>query len=401
MLVVLFINLIGYTEPGIMSKPTLSLTGNLLLSILLLPLFVEAQNFTVETIALLPLETNESSGVIFLNDKLITHNDSAGEAILYEVDPDSGTLIRQLVVENASNVDWEDLCFDQQYIYIGDFGNNSGDRTDLKIYRVSLQEYFQSSNDTVSADTIRFAYSDQESFEPGNKHNFDAEALISFEDSLYIFTKNRGDFHSNIYSVPKIPGDYQIKRVGRINSNGLITGGVHNPLSQEIMLTGYTLTEPFLLRLSQFSGREFTEGEMHRLTFQVDGSYQIEAIEAINEKDYYITSETNKLGEATLYRVNTDFVVSTQNPFTTDIQYFPNPVNKLLNIRGLQNPGEISLALFNTMGKQAFYHTAVARTGDETIKFNLDGVPAGIYLMHLTAQSIDISRKLIIGQSGF
>ncbi len=401
MLVVLFINLIGYTEPGIMSKPTLSLTGNLLLSILLLPLFVEAQNFTVETIALLPLETNESSGVIFLNDKLITHNDSAGEAILYEVDPDSGTLIRQLVVENASNVDWEDLCFDQQYIYIGDFGNNSGDRTDLKIYRVSLQEYFQSSNDTVSADTIRFAYSDQESFEPGNKHNFDAEALISFEDSLYIFTKNRGDFHSNIYSVPKIPGDYKIKRVGRINSNGLITGGVHNPLSQEIMLTGYTLTEPFLLRLSQFSGREFAEGEMHRLTFQVDGSYQIEAIEAINEKDYYITSETNKLGEATLYRVNTDFVVSTQNPFTADIQYFPNPVNKLLNIRGLQNPGEISLALFNTMGKQAFYHTAVTRTEDETIKFNLDGVPAGIYLMHLTAQSIDISRKLIIRQSGF
>ena len=384
-----------------MSKPTLSLTGNLLLSILLLPLFVEAQNFTVETIALLPLETNESSGVIFLNDKLITHNDSAGEAILYEVDPDSGTLIRQLVVENASNVDWEDLCFDQQYIYIGDFGNNSGDRTDLKIYRVSLQEYFQSSNDTVSADTIRFAYSDQESFEPGNKHNFDAEALISFEDSLYIFTKNRGDFHSNIYSVPKIPGDYQIKRVGRINSNGLITGGVHNPLSQEIMLTGYTLTEPFLLRLSQFSGREFTEGEMHRLTFQVDGSYQIEAIEAINEKDYYITSETNKLGEATLYRVNTDFVVSTQNPFTADIQYFPNPVNKLLNIRGLQNPGEISLALFNTMGKQAFYHTAVTRTGDETMKINLDGVPAGIYLMHLTSQRIDISRKLIIGHTGF
>jgi len=384
-----------------MHKPSTSFFEMLFLSLLLFPIYVEAQDFTVETIALLPLETNESSGVIFLNDKLITHNDSAGEAILYEVDPDSGTLIRELVVENASNVDWEDLCFDQQYIYIGDFGNNSGDRTDLKIYRVSLQEYFQSSNDTVSADTIRFAYSDQESFEPGNKHNFDAEAIISFEDSLYIFTKNRGDFHSNIYSIPKTPGDYQIKRVGRINSNGLITGGVYNPLSQEIMLTGYTLTEPFLLRLSQFNGREFTSGELNRLTFQVAGSYQIEAIEAINDMDYYITSETNDLGEATLFRINTDFIVRAKNPPTLDIQYFPNPVSRFLKIRGIQNPGEISLALFNTMGKQAFYHTAVTRTGDETMKINLDGVPAGIYLMHLTSQRIDISRKLIIGNTGF
>ena len=382
-----------------MLKPTISLFGILCLS--LFPLFVVAQNFTVETIALLPLETNESSGVIFLNDKLITHNDSAGEAILYEVDPNSGTLISKLVVENASNIDWEDICFDQQYIYIGDIGNNSGDRTDLKIYRVSLQEYFQSSNDTISADTIRFAYSDQGSFEPGNTHNFDAEAIISFEDSLYIFTKNRGDFHSNIYSIPKSPGDYQIKRVGRINSNGLITGGVHNLLSQEIMLTGYTLTEPFLLRISDFTENDFSNGQIDRLTFQVQGSFQIEAIEAINNKDYYITSETNKLGEATLMRVNTDFVVGTKNPFTSDIRIFPNPVTRLLEISGLQNPGETGMSLINTMGKQVFYHKTVTTIPYESIKYDLTEVPGGFYLMRFTTQGVEISHKLIIGQTGF
>ena len=375
--------------------------GTLCLSLLLLPVYVEAQNFTVETIALLPLETKESSGLIFLNDKIITHNDSGGEAILYEVDPDSGELIRELIVENASNGDWEDLCIDQQYIYIGDIGNNNGDRTDLKIYRISLLEYFQSSNDTVSADTIRFSYQDQVNFDSNPQTNFDAAALISMEDSLYIFTKNRGDFYTNIYSIPKTPGDYQIKRVGRINSMGLITGGVHNPLSQEIMLTGYILTEPFLLRISDFTGNDFTSARIDRMTYQVAGSYQIEAIEAINDMDYYITSETNTLGDATLFRINTDFVLSAKIPPTLDIQYFPNPVTRLLEISGLQNPGETGMSLINTMGKQVFHHNTVTTIPYESIKYDLTGVPGGFYLMRFTAQGVDISRKLIIGQTGF
>jgi len=196
------------------------------LLLLFLPFGLSAQKFTIEPTASLPPETSESSGVIFLNDVIITHNDSGGEAILYEVDPNNGELIRELVVDDASNVDWEDLCIDQQYIYIGDIGNNNGDRTDLKIYRISLLDYFQSSNDTVSVDTIRYAYEDQVNFEPDPLTNFDAEALISFDDSLYLFTKNREDFHTNIYSLPKTPGDYQAHRVGRINAAGLITGGL-------------------------------------------------------------------------------------------------------------------------------------------------------------------------------
>jgi len=74
------------------------------------------------------------------------------------------------------------------YIYIGDFGNNAGTRTDLKVYRVDISDYF--TNDTVNAEIIHFTYADQTNF--SNQiyaHNFDAEALISIGDSLYIFTK--------------------------------------------------------------------------------------------------------------------------------------------------------------------------------------------------------------------
>ena len=167
------------------------------------------------------------------------------------------------------------------------------------------------------------------------------------------------------------------------------------------MLTGYILTEPFLLRISDFTGNDFTSARIDRMTYQVAGSYQIEAIEAINDMDYYITSETNILGEATLMRVNTDLVVGTKNPFTSDIRIFPNPVTRLLEISGLQNPGETGMSLINTMGKQVFYHKTVTTIPYESIKYDLTGVPGGFYLMRFTAQGVDISCKLIIGQTGF
>ncbi len=279
-------------------------TGIALLSSLLLSVGTFAQNFALATIALLPLETDQSSGIILLNDLLVTHNDGAGGPMLYEIDPDDGSLTRQITVEDASNVDWEDICVDQQFIYIADFGNNSGDRTDLRIYRVSLQEYAQTIDNTVSVDTIEFSYSDQVSFIPGNQHNFDAEALISFGDSLYIFTKNRVDFQTNIYSLPKTPGVYQAPRVGNIDVQGLISGGEYNSLSQEIMLTGYRSGVPFLLRVSNFTGTDFSNGQIEKSTFQVSGSTQIEAIAAINDQDYFITSETSSDGDATLFRAN-------------------------------------------------------------------------------------------------
>ena len=182
-----------------MSSPAEIRSALLILLVSLFCLHLKAQRFSVEALVSLPDQVNESSGIIFLNDRLISHNDSGGEPILYEIDTENGSLVRELVVKDASNVDWEDLTFDQQYIYIADIGNNNGDRKDLRIYRILLANYFQTTDNTLEADTINFSYEDQSDFDSNLQTNFDGEAIISFEDSLYIFTKNWGDFHSNIY----------------------------------------------------------------------------------------------------------------------------------------------------------------------------------------------------------
>ena len=98
-------------------------------SCLIIVYAVWGQNITSTT--LLSDTLNETSGLALVQGRLITHNDKGGEPKLYELDTLNGQLLRTVIVENATNVDWEDLCTDADHLYIGDMGNNDGDRTDL------------------------------------------------------------------------------------------------------------------------------------------------------------------------------------------------------------------------------------------------------------------------------
>ena len=63
----------------------------------------------IQKIARLPEIVTESSGLIFYNDSLfITHNDSGDKPVLYVVNF-KGKLVHQVVINNANNMDWEDI----------------------------------------------------------------------------------------------------------------------------------------------------------------------------------------------------------------------------------------------------------------------------------------------------
>ncbi len=144
--------------------------------VIIFPSLIYGQKITL--ITALADSIKETSGLIYLNQKLITHNDSEGRPALYEIDSVSGSIIRTVAISNATNIDWEDICHDSTYLYIGDFGND-GSRTDLKIYRLPISSYLTTLNDTVTVDTIQFNYSDQTDFTPNQfSTNFDAEDLV-------------------------------------------------------------------------------------------------------------------------------------------------------------------------------------------------------------------------------
>lgn len=301
--------------------------------VVIIPMVVSGQQVIVLTT--LQDSIRETSGLIYLNQKFITHNDSEGRPALYELDSITGNVTRTVAVSNATNIDWEDIDCDSTYLYIGDFGND-GSRRDLKIYRLPISGYLTTDNDTVMADTIHFSYSDQTDFTPAAfSTNFDAEALISYNDSLYIFTKNWGDSWTNIYALPKTPGTYQASRVDSIYAQGLVTGATFNPASQKILLVGYTLVSPFIIEISNFTSNEFSNGTIKRYVIPppTDFSFQMEGITFLNENQYYITAEKFGNLKSGLYRLDADYISGLESEKEMADLIYPNPASDVIHVK--------------------------------------------------------------------
>ena len=322
------------------------------IQVLGIPLIAAGQSIHLTALSILEDDVKETSGLIWVQDRLVTHNDSGDDPILYELNPETGTILRKVVVGDAEHLDWEDVCMDTAYIYIGDIGNNSGSRKDLVIYKISISEYLTTKNDTVSSKKIRFQYGDQIDFQPSQfQTNFDAEALVSFGDSLYIFTKNWGNQQSNIYALPKDPGDYAPLPKDSLFSDGLVTAAVVNPYTNTLVLTGYGLNNPFVIEISSLDSDDFPTGYFQKYLLTVDGSTQIEGITFQNEHNYYISAEGNFFGPAVLYDL--------QFPLTNidikkdpSLKIFPNPVKDQLNI---SSDEMIRATIFSSNGVKLVY----------------------------------------------
>lgn len=265
-----------------------------------LPILCHAQ--TIKSVTPLSSSVKETSGIIYLNGKLITHNDSGGKPILYEIDTQTGEVLREVLIQNAKNVDWEDLTNDENYIYIADTGNNRGSRKNLKIYRVLISAFLDERLDSIKAETISIKYADQLNFKKSNhKTNFDAEALISINDSLYIFSKNWLNGWTNVYAAPKKPGTYSLAKIDSLNALGLVTGATYNQKTNTVMLSGYGVSSNFLLEISAFKGSEFSKGKVNRIEISPEGSKQVEGIIHISPTTYYLTAEKSNTPNAILY----------------------------------------------------------------------------------------------------
>jgi len=328
---------------------------------------------TTSVVTTLQTPLIESSGLIYLNGQLITHNDSQGEAALFEIDTITGQHSRKVIVENATNVDWEDITSDQNFIYIGDFGNNDGNRTNLKIYRILISDYLTTLNDTVQADEILFSYADQVDFNPGQfATNFDAEGMIAFNDSIYIFTKNWGDYQSNVYQVSNEPGFYVLPKIDSLNVQGLVTGATYDSTSQTLVLCGYQASA-FTYSVSGITPPFFSVGNAQKSNLTVQNSFQIEGITSVGNQ-YYLSAEQNVLGAAALYRFTevSSLDVSKVNSKKI-VELYPNPVVDWLKID--TEIKELQVIVYDMLGQ------TVLSSKNRTI--NLSTLKNGTYLINV------------------
>ncbi|HBE41823.1 MAG TPA: hypothetical protein DDW27_11585 [Bacteroidales bacterium] len=336
----------------------------------------------------LDAEISETSGLIFRDNMFWTHNDNT-DINLYALDTLYGKVIRPYPLTGLTNTDWEEITQDENYIYIGDFGNNSGNRTDLKVYRVARQSI---PGNTLQFDSICFSYPEQVDFDSESyDSDFDCEAFIVSGDSLYLFTKCWASNTTTLYSVPKSPGTWDAKMRSSLNVNGLITGAVYIGEKRVIVLTGYSeKLKPFLYMLYDFTGTGFFDGNKRKIDLLLP-YHQVEAITTTSGTRFFITNEAfsyepliknrQKIHLVDLRSFLGDYL-GLSVPVPDNLNSFiisPNPTNEYILVQSLPELIPADYFLINISGQ-------IVKSGElesDSSVVNLSDLSSGIYFLRI------------------
>lgn len=250
----------------------------------------------------------ETSGLALSDGQLLTHNDRGGDNVLYAIDTIDGSVARKVRITGAVNVDWEDLAMGDSLLFIGDMGNNNGDRTDLRIYTVERGCVVSGAAECPVRDTIRFHFPEQTDFTHGKEHNFDCEAIAYHIGSIYLFTKHRTDANTVAYRLPAIGGDHPAERLGTFAAGGRITGAdifTDSDGRTVAALVGYNKKAAcFLWLLDGTPDSGFLDGQRTR---HLLGPYrelgQMEAVVDDGTGGLFLSSEKTKDVPPMLYRL--------------------------------------------------------------------------------------------------
>jgi len=249
---------------------------------------------------------NETSGLVFYQNKyLITHNDGGNESELFVLDT-LGNLIKKINLIDTRNKDWEDLTQDNKGdLYVGDFGNNFNKRKKNQIYIVKNGFIYK---DKVETEKITFWYEDQHNFPPQKENlNFDCEAFFYKDGFLYLLTKCRSKPFtgiSKVYRIPAQKGKHKAKLVGQFQFCSTawqfcsVTSADYDFKSNTLSV----LTYGRLYVVSNIKNNEFWNGTIKK--YNIEKLKQREALAYVSPGQWFMTDEFRKgFGGGNLYKL--------------------------------------------------------------------------------------------------
>lgn len=194
---------------------------------------------------ILPEKIDEISGLEYVDDGFYGFNDSGGEPEIYKfITSDTAEIIQTIRLSNAKNIDWEEMAMSEEYIFVGDFGNNRGNRDDLKVYYFQKNKLNQNPDQEVMVDSMGFFYPEQDTFDvQAHNHDFDMEAMVYFHDKLHLFTKSWNSMRTKHYTLDIVHGKQPAWLVEEYDLNFIITGADLFKLNEKysrLGLVGYT-----------------------------------------------------------------------------------------------------------------------------------------------------------------
>ena len=343
----------------------------------------------------------ESSGIIYDNGYIYTHNDSGNPSKIYKIDANNGDLIQTINITNFPNDDWEEITADNDFIYIADTGNNLGTRTNLRILKISKSQFINniSTSVDVSAEAINFSYADQTSFPSNQLNNFDCESMISLGNFLYLFTKNRGNGQTKVYKLSKIPATYSLSIHSSYNVGGLLTGATINATNNEIALVGYmppNAINSFIYYLNDFTSDQFFSGNVRRVEIGSSANaWQTEGICYKNANELFLSCEITNFSNAKLFLTNKNSITLGNNTFINNndvLKIYPNPSNDNFNFTNTEMMKSIDVLTFD--GKTIFKKNV--NCNEFSLSKNDFTEISGSYLIKIKTDKETIIRKIIV-----
>ncbi|MBI1307735.1 MAG: T9SS type A sorting domain-containing protein [Bacteroidetes bacterium] len=331
-------------------------------------------------------KVDETSGLVWTETGIWTMNDSKNAASIYRLDTSTGAILQTVNITNYSNTDWEDIADDSMYIYIGDVGNNDGVRKDLKILRILKSKIGTQATQNISAEAINFSYPDQKNFSPSSVSNFNCEAMVAYQDHLYVFTKDHGDNKTRLYRIPKTPGTYSAELIDSFDCKGLITASDVSPDGKQIALLGYANghTYSFIWILSDFTGDHFCSGKKKKYVIGEFSDWQTEGLAYQDSVNIWVSNEVTTAYVQRLYHYTSSEILTkagVENSRINGFKIYPNPANS--GFVTLQIPGNISvleIRVINSLGQKI--RLPFVRTGTSCL-LDLSVLKSGVYWLEV------------------
>jgi hypothetical protein len=256
---------------------------------------VQAQNVQVLKSYVLSPELHEISGIVSLDGGLsyFAVNDGGNKNQVYHLDS-TGKIMRRIVVQNAANIDWEELSTDfKNYLYIADTGDNRRQRQNQKVYRLSISELM--GHDSIEAEIIHICLSPKLYNKKKNKlRSYDIEAVCWKGDSLYFFSKHwkmTAKPVTHLFSCSALPGEYRMEPgdavpyADRFFLESQITGSCVSPETGDV----------FWLSGTQIFQVNLTEGQISDIkSFDFDFLSQKESLCPLGGRRFAVAQEDNK-----------------------------------------------------------------------------------------------------------
>jgi len=368
--------------------------------------FYEETFFIPDHYAPLPATLSETSGLIYTLGGFWTFNDSGGDAKIYKLDTISGDIIQIITISKGANVDWEDIAQDEDHIYVGDFGNNAGNRKDLLIYKLAKADIPVTGDESVNAEIIAYSYADQDDFTPqfdGNE--YDCEAMICFEGNIYLFTKNWLSETTRLYTFPAEPGNHSIWPVDSFDVSGLVTGADYSEGLDQVVLSGYRNYVPFLFLLFDYHESSLFSGNKRKIQMPGIFGAQTEGVCFKEGYNAFLSCEESLFNQqlfsfstAAWTDSNSVFIHESQDKL--EIKVHPNPVdNSELSIDIYHTESaSYHVNIYDSSGNKIYSkeHNAPAGEAKYSFKVQIPDVRPGMYLLHIMSGGMSAKEKVIV-----